>query len=141
METTDTEVVELDGTIEGALASIMEPEEELEVQQELPEEESEEPSEDEAPDEPEEDESDEETEDSEDDEDTEDAAQEGQSFTVKVDGQEVAVTLDELKQGYSGQKYVQKGMQEAAAQRKQAEEVYNALLHERQNIAQMYQQI
>ncbi len=139
METTDNQEVEFDGSIEGAMASIIEPEEELEEQEELPEEESESTNEDEAPDE---EESDEEMDDSEDDdEDTEDAAQQGQSFTVKVDGQEVAVTLDELKQGYSGQKYVQKGMQEAAMQRKQAEEVYNALLHERQNIAQMYQQI
>ena len=142
METTDTEVVEFDGSIEGAIANIIEQDEPAEEQEELLESEPEGESEDEQPDdESDEDESDEETEDSEDDEDTEDAAQEGQSFTVKVDGQEVAVTLDELKQGYSGQKYVQRGMQEAAAQRKQAEEVYNALLHERQNIAQMYQQI
>tara|TARA_B110000902_G_scaffold262161_1_gene338425 strand:+ start:2359 stop:3348 length:990 start_codon:yes stop_codon:yes gene_type:complete len=144
VETTENQEVEFDGTIEGAVASIIEPEEDLEAQDELPEEESEESDEDdEAPDDDsdEDDESDEETDDSEDDEDTEDAAQEGQSFTVKVDGQEVAVTLDELKQGYSGQKYVQRGMQEAATQRKQAEEVYNALLNERQNIAQMYQQI
>lgn len=140
METTDNQEVGFDGSIEGAMASIIEPEEELEEQEELPEDELESSSEDEAPDDQEE--SDEEMDDSEDDdEDTEDAAQEGQSFTVKVDGQEVSVTLDELKQGYSGQKYVQKGMQEAAMQRKQAEEVYNALLQERQNIAQMYQQM
>jgi hypothetical protein len=46
-----------------------------------------------------------------------------------------------LKRGYSGQQFVQKGMQEAAAQRKQAEEVYAALLNERQQISQLYQQI
>ena len=119
METTDNQEVEFDGSIEGALASIIEPEEEFDGEDDLPEE----------------DESDEETDNSEDDEDTENAVQEGQKFTVKVDGQEVAVTLDELKQGYSGQKYVQRGMQEAAMQRKQAEEVYNALLNERQHIA------
>tara|TARA_R110000744_G_scaffold89894_1_gene174713 strand:- start:1840 stop:2823 length:984 start_codon:yes stop_codon:yes gene_type:complete len=142
VETTDNQEVEFDGSIEGAIDSIIEPEEELEEQDELPEDESDDESEDDAPDDnSDEDESDEETDDSEDDEDTEDAVQAGQSFSVKVDGQEVAVTLDELKQGYSGQQYVQKGMQEAAAQRKQAEDVYNALLNERQNIAQMYQQI
>lgn len=142
METTDNQEVEFDGSIEGAIANIIEqdePDEELETELE---DDSESEDEDEQPDdEDDSDESDEETDDSEDDEDTEDAAQEGQSFTVKVDGQEVTVTLDELKQGYSGQKYVQKGMQEAAMQRKQAEEVYNALLNERQNIAQMYQQL
>lgn len=72
----------------------------------------------------------------------EDAVQESPSnFTVKVDGKDVEVTIDELKQGYSGQKYVQKGMQEAAQQRKEAEGVYQALLNERQQINQLYQQL
>ena len=72
----------------------------------------------------------------------EDAVQEVPSnVTVKVDGKEVEVTLDELKQGYSGQKYVQKGMQEAAQQRKEAEQVMNALNNERQQIQQLFQQI
>jgi len=62
-------------------------------------------------------------------------------YTIKVDGTEKQVTLNELKRGYSGQQFVQKGMQEAAAQRKQAEEVYAALLNERQQISQLYQQI
>jgi hypothetical protein len=62
-------------------------------------------------------------------------------YTIKVDGTEKQVTLSELKRGYSGQQFVQKGMQEAAAQRKQAEEVYAALLNERQQISQLYQQI
>ena len=62
-------------------------------------------------------------------------------FTVKIDGTDKQVTLSELKRGYSGQQFVQKGMQEAAGQRKQAEEVYAALLNERQQIAQLYQQI
>ena len=141
METTDNQEVAFDGSIEGALASIIEPEEEFDGEDDLPEEDSDESDTDDGPDYSDEDESDEETDNSEDDEDTENAVQEGQKFTVKVDGQEVAVTLDELKQGYSGQKYVQRGMQEAAMQRKQAEEVYNALLNERQHIAQMYQQI
>lgn len=83
----------------------------------------------------------EESEDEEDTKDTEeDAETEAQHFTVKVDGKTEVVTLNELKQGYSGQKYVQKGMQEAAEAKKEAEAVYSALLQERQNIAQLYQQ-
>ena len=75
-----------------------------------------------------------------DDEDTEDDADQEspELITVKVDGEEIQVTLDDLKQGYSGQKYVQKGMQEAAQQKKQAEDVYSALLNERQQVAQLY---
>ncbi len=61
--------------------------------------------------------------------------------TVKVDGQEREVTLEDLKQGYSGQEYVQKGMQEASAQKKEAEQVYAALNNEREQIAQLYNQI
>jgi hypothetical protein len=109
VETTDNQEVEFDGSIEGALASIIEPEEEFDGEDDLPEEDSDESDTDDGPDYSDEDESDEETDSSEDDEDTENAVQEGQKFTVKVDGQEVAVTLDELKQGYSGQKYVPKG--------------------------------
>jgi len=60
-------------------------------------------------------------------------------YTVKVDGKEEEVSLDDLKQGYSGQKYVQKGMQEAAAMRKQAEDVYANLLNERQQISHLLQ--
>jgi hypothetical protein len=62
-------------------------------------------------------------------------------YTVKVDGQEREVTLEDLKQGYSGQEYVQKGMQEASAQKKEAEQVYAALNNEREQIAQLYNQI
>jgi len=73
----------------------------------------------------------------------EDAVQEEapDTYSVKVDGQVKEVTLDELKQGYSGQEYVQKGMQEAAQQRKQAEEVYEALLNERQQVVNLLQQL
>ncbi len=53
------------------------------------------------------------------DEDTEPEAPE--TFTVKVDGKEEAVTLDELKRGYSGQAKIQRGLQEAAEARKQVE--------------------
>ena len=72
----------------------------------------------------------------------EDAVQDAPSnIRVKIDGNEVEVTLDELKQGYSGQKYVQKGMQEAATQRKEAEQVYSALLSERQQVQQLFQEL
>ena len=60
---------------------------------------------------------------------------------VKVDGQEKQVTLDDLKQGYSGQEYVQQGMQEVAAQKKEVETVYTALNNERQQMAELYQSI
>jgi len=62
-------------------------------------------------------------------------------YTVKVDGTEEQVTLEDLKRGYSGQKYVQKGMQEAAEQRKQAEQVYMTLLQERQKVIELSSQI
>ena len=60
---------------------------------------------------------------------------------VKVDGHERQVTLDDLKQGYSGQEYVQQGMQEVAAQKKEVETVYTALNNERQQMAELYQSI
>ena len=96
------------------------------------------------PEEPEEDEgeADEEQDSSEDDEaeDAADSQREQQSFTVKVDGTNTVVTLDELKQSYSGQKYIQQGMQETAEVKREAETVYSALLQERQAIAQLYEQ-
>ena len=62
-------------------------------------------------------------------------------YSVKVDGQEAQVTLEDLKQGYSGQKYVQQGMQDVANKRKEAEDVYEALNNERQQLAEIYQQL
>lgn len=74
--------------------------------------------------------------------DADDADQEApQVFTVKVDGEELEVTLDDLKQGYSGQKFVQKGMQENAQMRKQIEELYSHLSAERQQVYNLYQQM
>lgn len=162
METTET-LGSTDGSIEGAIASMIQPEEEAntesealqdetEVESEIepatPDEEEDEPEdvETEQPDEDDDEESEESDEEEgpsdEDDEDTEEAEdqQEQQKFTVKVDGKNTVVTLDELKQGYSGQKYIQKGMQEASEAKKMAEQVYSALLHERQQIAQVYEQ-
>ena len=66
---------------------------------------------------------------------------ETERYTVKVNGEESQVTLEDLKQGYSGQKYVQQGMQEVAAQKKEAEAVYTALNNERQQMAELYQQL
>jgi len=66
---------------------------------------------------------------------------ESERYTVKVNGQESEVTLEDLKQGYSGQKYVQQGMQEVAAAKKEAEAVYEALTNERQQMADLYQQL
>ena len=66
---------------------------------------------------------------------------EPERYTVKVNGQESQVTLEDLKQGYSGQKYVQQGMQEVAAAKKEAEAVYTALNNERQQMAKLYQQL
>lgn len=63
------------------------------------------------------------------------------TYSVKVDGQVKEVSLDELKQGYSGQKYVQKGMQENAQARKEVESVYQALMNERQQVTQLLQQM
>ena len=62
-------------------------------------------------------------------------------YSVKVDGQEAQVTLNDLKQGYSGQKYVQQGMQDVANKRKEAEDVYTALNNERQQMAELYQSL
>ena len=40
------------------------------------------------------------------------------AYSVKVDGVDTEVTLEELTRSYSGQAYIQKGMQETAEQRK-----------------------
>ena len=73
-------------------------------------------------------------------EEAEDAGRE-ELFTVKVDGQEVKVPLDDLKRSYSGQAYIQKGMQEAASAKKEAEGVYVALLEERQKTSELLTQL
>lgn len=79
----------------------------------------------------------------EDDEDDEgDADQDetsAKTFTVKVDGKEHEVTLEDLKRGYSGQQYVQKGMQDAAQQKKEVEQLQQTLLSERQQVTQLLQ--
>ena len=63
------------------------------------------------------------------------------TITVKVDGEEVAVTLEDLKRSYSGQGKIQRGMQEAAEARKQAEQQKQQLDAAMQELSQMYQRI
>lgn len=72
-------------------------------------------------------------------EEAEDAGQQ-ELYTVKVDGEEREVTLEDLKRSFSGQAYIQKGMQEAAEAKKEAEGVYQALLNERQQLSQLLSQ-
>lgn len=81
-----------------------------------------------------------------DDDETDDADEEGsdgdeqpQTFKVKVDGQEREVTLDDLTRSYSGQAYIQKGMEEAANKRKEAEELYSVVEQQRQQFIQAVQ--
>lgn len=162
METTESSTGRLD--LDSATALIIEPEEstvveenakdEIEQPTEDPIDESEEledTDESDASDQDEEEESDDESEESDAESDDEDeyedeedeAEEEGPEkdlHTVTVDGEEIQVNLDELKRGYSGQKYVQKGMQQAAEAKKEAEHVYGALMQERQQLAQLLQQ-
>lgn len=75
-------------------------------------------------------------------EETETAQEQAPSkYTVKVDGKEVEVTLEDLKRSFSGQAYIQKGMQEAAEARKQAWELYQALQTEQAKFLQVVQTI
>lgn len=60
---------------------------------------------------------------------------------VKVDGKTQLWTLEELKRAASGQGYIQQRMKEVADLRKEAETVYQYLATERQQLAQMYQQL
>jgi hypothetical protein len=139
---------QMDGTIESAISSLIAPEEVIEETTEEEVRETEEISaEAEVEDEIDSEEDvteDEEVEASDSDEDYEDqvedaSPEEPQRYSVKVDGQETEVTLEDLKQGYSGQKYVQKGMQETADMKKEVASVYEALNNERQVIAELYQ--
>jgi len=145
VETTETQSL----TIESAADLLVQPEESPEATEEVVEVEDAQPEEDasyeaeaadeEADGDTEESVVDSEEEDEYESEEDEPAEEEPQEtlYTVKVDGEEVEVTLDQLRQGYSGQKYVQKGMQQAAEARKQAEAVYTALAQERQNLQQL----
>lgn len=64
-----------------------------------------------------------------------------QLYTVKVDGRDQQVTLSELRRGYSGQAFIQKGMEEVKTFKKEAESVYTALQSERQQLSQFVQAV
>ena len=141
---------QMDGTIESAISSLIAPEEIIEdtIEEETQETEeiSAESEVEEEIDSEEDVTEDEEVEASDSDEDYEDQvedarSEEPQKYSVKVDGQETEVSLEDLKQGYSGQKYVQKGMQETADMKKEVTTVYEALNNERKVIAELYQSI
>lgn len=155
METTESM------TLDQAVEAMVQPEEQAEMELETSEDlsseeevdsEEEQPETDSLDDEEADDEDDEALDDSDDDSDVEDnddddvddddsEATDEKLYTVKVDGAEQKVTLEELKKGYSGQKYVQQGMQKAAESRKEAEAVYTALMQERQNLANIVNQV
>jgi hypothetical protein len=62
-------------------------------------------------------------------------------YTVKFDGKEIEVTLDDLKRSFSGQAYIQKGMQEAAEARKASAELFQTLQAEQSKFMQVVQTI
>jgi hypothetical protein len=64
-----------------------------------------------------------------------------QLYTVKVDGRDQQVPLNELLRGYAGQAYIQKGMKEVATIRQQFAAAQEALINERQQIAQFAQAV
>lgn len=134
METTDE--LKFDGTIESAVDLLVQNEEP--EQEEAPEAEaSDQPkreSEPEVAEQPDTEEEDHEPEE-------EEVAEQPETFTVKVDGTEVEVTLDELQRGYSGQKYIQKGMQEVADLRKKAETANATLASAGEAVLALYQQM
>ena len=63
-----------------------------------------------------------------------------QLITVKSDGKEKQVTLDELKQGYAGQDYIQRRMQEVAQLEKQFKTQSQHLAQQQQQFLQVQQQ-
>lgn len=93
------------------------------------------------------DESDDSDEDDDDDDEYDDDADddadpdETEYHTVKVDGKDEQVTLEDLKQGFSGQKFIQKGMKENAEARKQIEQASHALQAQMQQVTQLHQQL
>ena len=133
METTDE--VTFDGSIESAIGQLIQPEPEeqpAEVEEDSYDEEQE-------VEEPEQD--DEVEEDYEEDAEEEADSEEPDTFTVKVDGVEQRVTLEDLKQGYSGQQYVQQGMQQVAEMRKQFEQIAGDFLNEREQAKAIFAQV
>lgn len=132
METTDE--VTFDGSIESAVSQLIQTEEQPEEAVEVEEDYEDEDQEDYEP------EQDDEVEDEY--EDAEEAdSEEPETFTVKVDGVEQRVTLEDLKRGYSGQQYVQQGMQQVAEMRKQFEQIAGDFLNEREQAKAIFAQV
>ena len=135
-------------SIEDAVDALMAPMESEETETEAPEAEVAEVEQEEVE---EESESDDDAEDAEADDDDDDEYDESDdepadqvepdTYSVKVNGENVDVTLDDLRKSYSGQKYIQNGMKQAAEQRKQAEEAFNGLNQQREQLNQLMQQV
>ena len=136
METTDE--VTLDGSIESAISQLIQPEPEEQPEEAV---EVEEDSEDEEQEDYEPEQDDEVEEDYEEDAEEEADSEEPETFTVKVDGVEQRVTLEDLKRGYSGQQYVQQGMQQVAEMRKQFEQIASDFLNEREQAKAIFAQV
>lgn len=136
METTDE--LKFDGSIESAVDLLVQNEEQEQEEAPVAEvsEQPEEESEEEVTEQP-----DTEEEDYEPEEQEEEVAEQPNTFTVKIDGTETEVTLDELQRGYSGQKYIQKGMQEVADLRKKAETANATLASAGEAVLALYQQM
>ena len=64
-----------------------------------------------------------------------------ETYSIKVNGENVDVTLNDLKQSFSGQKYIQQGMKAAAQMKKEAEEAFNGLNQQREHLNQLMQKV
>jgi len=136
VETTDE--VTFDGSIESAIGQLVQTETEEQPEEAV---EVEEDSEEEGQEDYEPEQDDEVEEDYEEDAEEEADSEEPETFTVKVDGIEQRVTLEDLKQGYSGQQYVQQGMQQVAEMRKQFEQIAGDFLNEREQAKAIFAQV
>ena len=72
--------------------------------------------------------------------DIEEETVEPEYYTVKTDGKEETVTIDQLKQSYSGQSAINKRFQEVAEMRKQIEQKTSEVLQREQMVNYLYNQ-
>ena len=72
--------------------------------------------------------------------DIEEETVEPEYYTVKTDGKEETVTIDQLKQSYSGQSAINKRFQEVAEMRKQVEQKTSDILQREQMVNYLYNQ-
>lgn len=72
--------------------------------------------------------------------DIEEETVEPEYYTVKTDGKEETVTIDQLKQSYSGQSAINKRFQEVAEMRKQVEQKTSEILQREQMVNYLYNQ-